>query len=360
VKLTDVINELVEERGLDRSVLDEIIKEGLLSAYKKKYPELILEADVDKITGDLTVKVKKEVVSAVEHEDSQISLKKARFVDKKAEIGSGVWLPFEGLIGRVEVLRARQVIAQKIRHIEAAAVYNEFKNKEGEIVYGTIHKCERNGMVIKIDDALAFLPKTGASPLDKCAVGFPLRTLLKEVLPEPRNDNQLILDRTSELFLQQLFKLEIPEIFEKLIEIRRIVRIAGYKSKIAVASNDRNIDPVGTCVGVGGSRIRPILEEIGGEKIDVIPWSDSPEELIKNSLKPAKISRVEFVDKKVARVWLDEDQRSFAIGKGGQNIALASRLTGIDIQLVQEGQRQEAKSLESNIFKDTDDELEEQ
>jgi N utilization substance protein A len=145
----------------------------------------------------------------------------------------------------------------------------------------------------------------------------------------------LILDRASEGFLQELFELEIPEIFEKLVEIKKIVRIAGYKSKVIVTSHDSNIDPVGTCVGVGGSRIKPILKELGGEKIDIIGWSESLETLVKNALKPAQVNRVELSDdNRVARVWLDDDQRSLAIGRMGQNIALATRLTGVDIQLM--------------------------
>ena len=159
---------------------------------------------------------------------------------------------------------------------------------------------------------------------------------MKEVLPEPRNDNQLILDRASPLFIEKLFELEIPEVFEKLVEIKKVVRIPGYKSKVIVVSHDKNIDPVGTCVGVGGVRIKPILKELGTEKIDIIAWHDSLELLIKDALKPAVINRVELVDSKNAHVWLDEDQRSLAIGKGGQNISLASQLVGVNIHLVQQ------------------------
>ena len=174
---------------------------------------------------------------------------------------------------------------------------------------------------------------------DKCVVGYPIRALLAEVLEEPRNDYQLILDRSSEQFLQRLFELEIPEIYEKLVEIKKIVRSPGYKTKMIVVSNDPNIDPVGTCVGVGGSRIKPILKELGVEKIDVIPWFESKEMLVKQALKPAQIDRVELLDgDNAAKVWLDEDQRALAIGKMGQNISLASRLTGMDLQLVQKDQ----------------------
>ena len=335
MKLSQVIDELVEEKGLDRAVLSDIICEGMLAGFQKRYPELSLRVDYNKKTDELVVEIEKEVVSTVTDEEKEISLKKAHFIDKKLEVGDKIWLPFEGKVGRIEILRAKQVIASRIRKVEAAAVYEEFKDKQGTIVYGVIHKCERGGAVVKLEENLAFLPKSLYIPGDKCVVGSLIRALLKEVLIEPRNENQLILDRASEQFLQQLFELEIPEVFEKLVEIKKIVRVPGYKSKVAVVSHDKNIDPVGTCVGVGGSRIKPILKELGGEKIDVIVWSEDLETLVKDALKPAEINRVALLNSQTANVWLDEDQRSIAIGKMGQNISLASKLTGVNIQLVQ-------------------------
>jgi N utilization substance protein A len=336
VKLVDVIEELVEERGLDRSVLRAVVEEGLLAAYAKKYPSYLFKAETDRKKGEVAVLIEKKVVATPEDEDQEIGLKKARFVNKDAAVGDMLWLPFEKPIGRIEVLWARQIIAQKIRKIEADAIYNKFKGQQGEVVVGVVNKCERNGVVVKIGDASAFLPYSLSIPNEKCVVGFSLRALLKEVLPEPRGDNQLILDRASEEFVAKLFQLEFPEVFEGIIEIKKIVRIAGYKSKVMVVSHDLNIDPVGTCVGIGGSRIQPILKELENEKIDVVAWSPVLETLVKGALKPAKIDSVEIVDGgKVARVFLDDDQRSLAIGKMGQNIALASRLCDMDIQLVQ-------------------------
>jgi len=339
VKLSNVIAELTEERGLDKSSLADIIAEGILAAYQKKYPDLNLNVVYNEASDELQVKILKDVVSSVDDDDRQVSQRKARFVDSKLKAGDTVWLPFEGAIGRIEILRARQIIASKIRSMEAEAIYREFKDKEGTIIYGVIHKCERGGVVVKLRDNLAFLPRSLSIPGDKCVVGFSVRALLKDVLLEPRNENQLILDRASDVFLAKLFELEIPEVFERLVEVKKIARIPGYKSKVAVISHDKNIDPVGTCVGVGGVRIKPILKELGGEKIDVLLWSESPEDLVINALKPARINRVE-VEGRVAHVWLDEDQRSLAIGKMGQNIALASRLANLDIKLVQPESRE--------------------
>lgn len=350
MKLSQVIEELVEERGLDRTVLSDIVCEGMLAAYSKKYPDLALQVNYNKKTDEIEVNVQKRVVSSVENEDAEISLRKARYANPSTAVGDDVWVPFEDKIGRIEILRAKQVIANKIRLIEAAAVYDEFKDKQGTIVLGVVHKCERAGATVKLDDSLAFLPKSLSIPGEKYSAGYTIRALLKEVLPEPRNDNQLILDRVSPEFLQGLFELEIPEVYEKLVEIKKIARIPGYKSKVIVYSHDKNIDPVGTCVGMGGARIKPILKELGTEKIDVIAWSESSEALIASALKPAVVSRVELVDDRNAHVWLDEDQRSIAIGKMGQNIALATQLTNFSIHLMPSGSsRSEDEKLHESL-----------
>lgn len=335
MKLSAVIEQLVDERGLERDLLSSIVCEGMLAAYEKKYPGIVFSVIHNKKTDELEIKSKKSVVSTVEDEDVEISMRKAKNIDAKLEVGDEVFVPFELPIGRIEILKAKQVISTRIRDIEASVVFNEFIGKKGEIIVGVIHKCERSGMTIKIDDTPAFLPKSLSIVTDKCMVGYSIRAVLKDVLKEPRSDNQLILDRTSPDFVRRLFEIEIPEVFEKLVEVKHIARIAGYKSKVVVVSNDKNIDPVGTCVGVGGARIKPILKELGGEKIDVIPWSPDLEVLIANALKPAVVGRVEVVDDKLANVWLDEDQRSLAIGRMGQNITLASQLVGMTINLVQ-------------------------
>ncbi|HEV2601530.1 MAG TPA: transcription termination factor NusA [Candidatus Babeliales bacterium] len=334
MKLSLVIDQLIEERGLSRDILSAIICEGMLAAYSKKYPDLTFKVEHDPKTDDVVVLIQKVVVAASGDDEAEISIRKARAFNKDLATGDVVWVPFEGSIGRVDVLRAKQVIAGKIRQIESSAVYNEFKDKEGTIVYGVVHKCERFGTVVILQDTNAFLPKSLSISTDRCVVGHTIRALLKDVLPEPKNESQLILDRVSDSFLQKLFELEIPEVFEKLVEIKNIVRAPGYKSKIVVLSNDSNIDPVGTCVGVGGVRIKPILKELGGEKIDVIAWSDNIETLIKNALKPAQVNKVKVMDNNEAHVWLDDDQRSLAIGKMGQNISLASRLVGMNIVLI--------------------------
>ncbi len=351
MKLSQVIDELVEEKGLDRSILGSIISEGMLTAYKKKYPILPLSVNYNMKTDDIEVLIEKRIVQAVEEDKLEISLRKARAMNEDVQLDETILVPFEEPIGRIEILKAKQVIAHQIRSIEYSVVFDEFKEKEGTIVYGVIHKCERHGVTVKVGDALAFLPKSLLIPGDKCIVGYSIRALLKEVLPEPRNENQLILDRASTKFIKKLFEIEVPEIFENLVEIKKIVRSPGYKSKLVVVSHDINIDPVGTCVGVGGARIKPILKELGTEKIDIISPAGSLEEFIMDALKPAAVNRVELLDDTNANVWVDEDQRSIAIGKMGQNISLASQLTGVQLHLV----KSEVPK-ESELFEMTDEE----
>lgn len=351
MNLSRVIDELVEDRGLDRGTLHSIVVEAMVASYQKKYPDLIFDAAYNKKTDEVEVFIEKEVVSSVTDADREISLRKARVIKEGAAIGDLLTVPFEGAIGRIEVLKAKQIIAQKIRAIEASQVYDEFKSREGGIVHGVVHKTERGGVVIKIQDQFAFLPKSLAIPNENFVVGRPIRALLREVLPVPKNESQLILDRVSEDFLRGLFSLEIPEIFDRLVEVKKIVREAGYKSKVIVVSNDPNIDPVGTCVGVGGARIKPILREIGEEKIDIIAQQDSLENLVKEALRPAEVNRVEVEDD-AARVWVNEDQRALAIGKMGKNISLASRLIDIGIDLVQP----DTNSAPEDLFADVLDE----
>lgn len=333
MNLSHVIDSLVEEGSIDRAMLVQIICDGMLAAYQKKYPELILSAHYNRQADEIEIFTQKKVVDVVGDPTVEITLKKAKNIDSSAEMGGELWVPFEGSIGRIEILKAKQIISQKIRAVEASKIYQEFKPKEGTIVHGIVHKCEKTGAIVKVQGVYAFLPKSLMIPDVRCVAGYTIRALLKEVLPEPNNENQLILDQASPLFLRELFDVEIPEVFERIVEIKKIVRAPGYKAKIVVTSNDKNIDPVGTCVGVGGARIKPILRELGSEKIDIIAEPDSLSDLVREALRPAVIDRV-IIEKDAARVWLADDQRSLAIGKMGKNIQLASELTRLNIELV--------------------------
>jgi len=333
VNLADVIENLVEDRGLDKDRVISVVCEGVLAAFYKKFPELLLHASFNRKLGEVEVFIDKEVVTSVSDGEKEISLRRAKVFDPKVEVGTVIQVPFEHKIGRIEILTAKQVIANKIRELEQASVYEDFKDKKNTIISGVVHKRERAGFAIKVGEVLGVLPIENIIPQETFRIGSPVRVLLKEVLLIARGDYQLILDRASADFVKKLIEIEIPEVFEGIVEVKKIVRISGYKTKIIVMSNNKEIDPVGTCVGVGGSRIKPILREIGQEKIDLIEWTDLLETLVKNCLKPAEIDKVEIINERRALVWLAQDQRSLAIGKMGQNILLASKLAGLEIQL---------------------------
>jgi N utilization substance protein A len=334
VNLAEVIESLIDERSLDREKVIAVIRDGVAMAYHKKFPELVFQTRYNTKTNVVEVLVQRHVVAGSPTSATEISLRKAKMIDDAAALGGTVLEAFDQAIGRIEMSAARQFIAHGIRALEQQAVYDEFKDKEGTIVNGRVHKRERAGFVVKMGETMAFLPKSCTIPEENLRIGYPVRALLKEVLVAARGDHQLVLDRASSLFVQKLLELEIPEIFEKVVEVKQVVRVPGYKSKVVVASNSTDIDPVGTCVGVGGVRIRPILKELGQEKVDLIEYTEDLEQLVATALKPAEIDRV-FVDEVHGRatVWLAQDQRSFAIGKQGQNIALVSRLTGLHVQL---------------------------
>ncbi len=333
MNLSDVIEGLVEERGLDRDKVEAIVCDGIQAAYNKRFPGVVFQVSYNKKTGNVDVFAEKDVVHNVEEEDFQISLRKAKQLDPNAEIGQMMLVPFEDPIGRIEILTAKQMIASKIRDLEQLAVFNEFSEKKGTLITGTVHKRERAGYAVKVGDILALLPNENIIPQEPIRVGHPIRALLLDVFAVAHGDYQLILDRATPEFVQRLLEIEIPEVYEGLVEIKKVVRIPGYKTKVIVSSNRKEIDPVGTCVGVGGARIKPILREIGQEKVDLIQATDSLERLVKFSLKPAEIDKVDVVDSSKVIVWLAPDQRSYAIGKMGQNISLAARLSGVEIQL---------------------------
>ena len=338
MKLTEVIEVLVEERGLDRQMVIDAVVDGVRMAYSKKFPELDITVRFNKRTGEPQVCAVKTVVSNVVDEDDEISLRKARVVEPNISLGESLEVPLDEAVGRIEILAAKQIISTKIRELEAQAVASDYKDKEGSIVTGVVHKRERGGLAIKVGEAMALLSRSNSIPEEQLRIGVPVRCLLKEVLDVPRSGYQLILDRASADFVRKLIELEIPEVFEGIVELQKIVRIPGYKTKVVVASNRSEVDPVGTCVGVEGVRIKPILKELDGEKIDLIAATESLETFVKHSLKPAEIDKVEITGGTKAMVWLAQDQRSLAIGRMGRNIALATELTGVDIQL-QEAQQ---------------------
>jgi N utilization substance protein A len=334
VNLADVIESLVEERNLDRDQVVAIVCSAVKIAHEKKYPGQEFVVVFNKKTSSIDVGSRKTVVANVTDKDHEVGLRKAVTIDPRCSNGDVIVVPFEEPVGRIEILAARQLIASQIKELEEEAIYDEYIEREGKILTGVVHKKERSGFAVTIGDQTGFLPNSGCIPEEQLRIGYSIKVVLKEVLAIARGGYQLILDRASADFVKCLLELEIPEIFEGIVEVKKIVRTAGYKTKVALVSHNKDIDPVGTCVGVGGVRIKPILKGLGLEKVDLIPWTDDVAEMVRASLKPAVIDDVEISpDGSRAIVSLGDDQRAFAIGKSGQNIALASALSDIQISL---------------------------
>jgi N utilization substance protein A len=293
--------------------------------------------EIDPQNGRIDIKVGRQVVDEVTDPSAQVSLAEAREVN--ADLGDGdiLWheVPFVDF-GRNAIQAAKQVVIQRIREAEREKIRAEYSGKIGELLSGTIQQVERGNYVIFLNrQTEAILPMKEVNRKDHFKQGDPVRACLIDIR-ETTKGPQLILSRTNESFLKALFQLEVPEIYQGIIEIKGVVREAGSRSKIAVFSNDEHIDPVGACVGLKGSRVQAVVNELGGERIDIIPFSEDPQEFVRSSLNPAKIYRTSVNrEENSVTVVIENEQLSLAIGKNGQNVRLASMLTGWKIDLVE-------------------------
>jgi N utilization substance protein A len=358
--IQSVLQQLEEERGIPQAKVIEAIEFALASAYKKEYGKKgqIIKADFDMNTGNVEFKQIKTVVSKDQlienfdeetevdpenpkiffNDEQHILLEDAKLFKTQAQIGDELVFPLENKsdFGRIASQTAKQVIMQKIREAEKVSVVSEYGQHEGEIVNGTIQRMERGSVFVDMGRAVGFLSYDEQIPGERFKQGERIRAYLYKVEESPRGVF-LKLSRSHPKFLEQLFYAEVPELSQGIVEIKAIAREAGSRSKIAVYSSDEHIDPVGAMVGQRGVRVSTIMSELGGEKIDIIEWSNDPIEFIEEALSPASVLEVELdEDNKTAKVLVLEDQQSLAIGKGGQNARLAAKLTGwkIDVQAV--------------------------
>jgi N utilization substance protein A len=292
---------------------------------------------IDPLSGQIIIQVGREAVDEVTDPSAQISLAEAGELEPGIEKGAVLWqeVPFVDF-GRNAIQAAKQVVIQRIREAEREKIRAEYSGKIGELLSGTIQQVERGNYVVFLNrQTEAILPMKEVNRKDHFKQGDPVRACLIDIR-ETTKGPQLILSRTHESFLKALFQLEVPEIYQGIIEIKGVIREPGSRSKIAVHSNDDHIDPVGACVGLKGSRVQAVVNELGGERIDIIPYHDDPQEFVRASLNPAKIYRTSINrDDHVVTVVIEEEQFSLAIGKNGQNVRLASQLTGWKIELVQ-------------------------
>jgi len=330
--------ELSNVKQLDRAELYGLLQDGIMAALAKKYgPNVQAEVDIDDGKGEIRIVLLKDVVDSVEDSSRQISVDDARSYDDGFQVGDVLEEPIDfAVFGRAAVQAAKQRIIQRVREGERTRIRDEFATRVGDLLSGEIQQIERGKLVVmlnKFREAEAIIPYREQNHREHFHQGEPIRAVLKRVEETPKGP-RLILSRADALFVKALFKLEVPEIQQGIVEIRATAREVGSRTKIAVFSRDDSIDPVGACVGLKGSRVQAVVNELGGERIDIVPWSPDPERFAKLALAPAKVARV-FSDPttKTIQAVVDEDQLSLAIGRNGQNVRLASELTGWKIDL---------------------------
>ena len=338
--LIAVLEYMEKDKGISREVLIQAIETSLLSASKKSLgPARELEVNIDPKTGDIRAFSSLRVVESVENKFGEISLEAARALDPAAKIGDEVKKEVTPKnFGRIAAQTAKQVVIQKIREAEKNVVYEEFKKREGDIVSGIIRRVERTNVAVDLGRIEGILPPREQSPQEEYRPGARLRALILDVKEKPKGP-EVILSRTHPDFVRSLFEIEVPEIEEGVVTIKGIAREPGYRTKLAVWSGESKVDCVGACVGLRGARVKSVVRELSGEKIDIIRWDADPMVFIANALSPAKLKRVTVDEgKREVEVIVDEDQLSLAIGKKGQNVRLSSRLTGWKIDIFREGE----------------------
>jgi len=343
-ELIRVIEQISKDKGIAKDVLIEVVEAAVLSASKKRFRYSDnLEARLNLKTGEIELFQVKKVVDKVNIPEREIGLEEAKALEPEAELDSSVRVKLEPQdFGRIAAQAAKQVIIQRVREAEREIIYAEYKQREGELINGIVQRLEHRDIIVDLGRAEAILPYSEQIPRETYRRGDRVRAVLLEV-KKTGHGPQLIMSRAHPRFITKLFELEVPEIYEGILEIKGIVREPGKRTKIAVCSHDDKVDPVGTCVGMRGSRVQAIVRELEGEKIDIIRWASDPKVFVSNALSPAQIKHIRQVDEETMEVVVADDQLSLAIGKKGQNARLAAKLTGWKIDIKSETQYQKEK-----------------
>lgn len=340
MEFIEAIHELEKEKGISAEVLFEAIEAALISAYKKNFSSLQnVRIHIDRLTGEIKVYTRKNVAENIEDSRVQIPLEEAKKIDPNYSLEDVVEFevtPRE--FGRIAAQTAKQVVVQRIREAERGLIYDEYINREGDIVTGIVQRYEQRNVIVDLGKVEAVLPGSEQIPGESYQPFERIKTFVVEVKKTTKGP-QILLSRTHPGLIKRLFELEVPEIHDGIVEIKAVAREAGARSKIAVYSKDKNVDPVGACVGPKGSRVQNIVNELKGEKMDIINWSSDPVEFVSNALSPAKVLGVyPKLEDKVTLVVVPDYQLSLAIGKEGQNARLAAKLTGWKIDIKNETQ----------------------
>lgn len=348
-EFVEALEEIEKEKGISKEIIFEALEAALISGYKKNFgSSQNVEVIVNKENGEVQVYAKKEVVEVVDSDVLEIELDEAKKIDVNYEIGDMVRVEITPRnFGRIAAQTAKQVVMQKIKEAEREIVFDEFINRENEIITGSIQRISKNNVLIDLGKTEGILAPSEQIQGESYEQGDRIKAYILEVKKTTKGP-QILLSRTHPGLVKRLFELEVPEIQEGIVDIYSISREAGSRTKIAVFSNDENVDPVGACVGFQGSRAKAIVDELNGEKIDIITWDKNIEEFIKNSLSPAKVTEVKIDENgKSALVVVPDYQLSLAIGKEGQNARLAAKLTNWKIDIKSESQYAEQQNKET-------------
>jgi N utilization substance protein A len=348
LELLQIADAVAREKTIDRRIVIAAMEDAIQKAAKSRYgAETDVRAEIDPKTGDIRLQRLLDVVETVEEPARQISVEDARLRNPAAQVGDYISEPLPPVdYGRIAASSAKQVIMQKVRDAERDRQYEDFKDRIGEIVNGTVKRVEYGNVVVDLGRGEAIIRRDELIPRETFRYGDRVRAYVYDVRREQRGP-QIFLSRTHPQFMAKLFTMEVPEIYDGIIEIKSVARDPGSRAKIAVVSRDSSIDPVGACVGMRGSRVQAVVGELQGERIDIIPWSPDAATFIVNSLQPAEVAKV-VLDEEAERieVVVAEDQLSLAIGRRGQNVRLASQLTGWDIDIMTEDEESERRQKE--------------
>lgn len=362
VEFIAALKDLEKERGIKAEVLLEAIEAALISAYKKNFgSSQNVRVEIDREDGDIHVYYQKEVVEETEDPHTQISLEEAQSFDEDFEVGD----IFESEVtprsfGRIAAQTAKHVVVQRIREAERNIVYDQFATRKDDIVNGTVARVENKNVYIDLGKSEALLAPTEQLPGERYAYGDRLKLYMLEIKKTTKGP-QIMVSRTHPGLLKRLLELEVPEIHDGTVEIKSVVREPGARSKIAVFSHDENIDPIGACVGAKGMRVQNIVNELGGEKIEIVRWDEDPLIFVSNALSPAKVISVAIDhEEKFAQVVVPDYQLSLAIGKEGQNARLAARLTGWKIDIKSETQMEALEAANKDEYTDTMDDADQE
>jgi N utilization substance protein A len=348
LELIQVADVVAREKGIEREEVIEAMEQAIQKAGRSKYGnEHDIQASIDRTSGEIRLVRRTQIVDEIEDEVTQITLEQAHKKDDSLTLGDYIIDPLPPIdFGRIAAQTAKQVIVQKVREAERSRQYDEFKDRVGEIINGIVKRVEFGNVTLDLGRAEAILRRDELLPRESFRNGDRVRAYIYDVREESRGP-QIFVSRTHPEFMKGMFKQEVPEIYDGIIEIKAVARDPGSRAKIGVLSYDGSIDPVGACVGMRGSRVQAVVGELQGEKIDIIPWSDDPATFVVNALAPAEVSKVVLdEDQKRIEVVVPDEQLSLAIGRRGQNVRLASILSGWDIDILTEAEESERRQEE--------------